>query len=340
MKIAALMPTRGRHEMAHLAIKSLFEKCSKHENFKIFILHDRDDAANSDKLKKAAKDLPNLIYFENQHTKTMGEMVNELQDKAHVECDIFIPFPDDYEIVTQNWDLVILEKFAIHKELPACCYFNDTIVPASQATFTVLNKNWVETVGRYVTNYFPFWFDDVWIDEIAQMAGLKERINISVNCLSGKGKTPRMKNLPFWNSFFRNTIQERLSDANKLINRAYALVPNKINEQKAFAERYASTYFENVYTNENSVLSKWEKELADNSSFWKTNKDRLIKYYLFEAKAVAKLLSMMDSPEAVEHMVSKESLFKNISISGIATKDFINSLRKYFSRPFFTLFKK
>ena len=334
------MPTRGRHEMANLAIRSLFEKCSKHENFKIYILCDRDDEANSDKLKKAAKDLPNLIYYENQHTKTMGEMVNELQDKAHVECDIFIPFPDDYEIVTQNWDLVILEKFAFHKKLPACCYFNDSIVPASQATFTVLNKSWVETVGRYVTNYFPFWFDDVWIDEVAQMAGLKERINISVNCLSGKGKTPRMKNLPFWNSFFRNTIQERLADADKLICKAYTKMPNKLNEQKAFATRYASTYFEKVYSNESGVLTKWEKELSDDSSFWKINMDKLIKYYLFEAKAVTKLLSLMDNPDADVNMVSKESLFKNISISEIATKDFINSLRKYFSRPFFTLFKK
>jgi hypothetical protein len=161
MKIAALMPTRGRYEMANLAIRSLFEKCSKHENFMIYILCDRDDEANSDNLKKAVNNLPNLIFLENQHTKTMGQMVNELQSKAHDECDIFIPFPDDYEIVTQNWDSVIFDKFAINKEMPACCYFNDSIVPSSQATFTVLNKEWIETVGRYVTNYFPFWFDDI-----------------------------------------------------------------------------------------------------------------------------------------------------------------------------------
>ena len=109
---------------------------------------------------------------------------------------------------------------------------------------------------------------------------------------------------------------------------------NKINEQKTFAKEYASTYFEKVKTNENAVLSKWEKELADDSSFWKTNKDKLIKYYLFEAKAVAKLLSIMDSPEADEHMVSKESLFKNISISGFATKDFIETFKKYYPQPF------
>jgi len=329
------MPTRGRHEMANQAIRSLFEKCSKHENFKIYILCDRDDAANSDNLKKAVNNLPNLIFLENQHTKTMGQMVNELQSKAHDECDIFIPFPDDYEIVTQNWDSVIFDKFAINNEVPASCYFKDSIVPSSQATFTVLNKKWIETVGRYVTNYFPFWFDDVWLDEVAQMAGLKEKIDISVNCLSGKGKTPRMKNLTFWNSFFRNTIHERLSDADKLISKAYTKMPSKLNEQKAFAKRYASTYFETVYTNENAVLRKWETELSDGSSFWKANKDRLIKYYLFEANAVAKLLSIMDSPEADEHTVSKESLSKNISISEIATKDFIKTVKKFFPRPSF-----
>ena len=333
------MPTRGRHEMANLAIRSLFEKCSKQENFKIYILCDRDDAANSDNLKKATKNLPNLIFLENQQTKTMGQMVNELQSKAHDECDIFLPFPDDYEINTQNWDSVILEKFGINKEVPACCYLYDYNHPES-ATFTVLNKKWIETVGRYVTTYFPFWFDDVWLDEVAQMTGLKERINISVNCLSGKGKTPRMKNLPFWNSFFRNTIQERLSDADKLICKAYTKMPNKLNEQKAFATRYASTYFEKVYTNENAVLKKMEKELSDGSSYWKNNQKRLIKYYLFEANAVAKLLSIMDSPEADEHTASKESLFKNISISEIATKDFIKTVKKFFPRPSFSFLKK
>lgn len=334
------MPTRGRHEMANVAIRSLFEKCSKHENFKIYILCDRDDAANSDNLKKATKNLPNLIFLENQQTKTMGQMVNELQSKAHVECDIFMPFPDDYEIYTPKWDSVILEKFATNKEVPACCYFNDLIHPKNQATFTVLNKKWIETVGRYVTNYFPFWFDDVWIDEVAQMTGLKEKINISVNCLSGKGKTPRMKNLPFWNSFFRNTIHERLSDADKLISKAFAEMPNRLNEQKAFAKRYASTYFETVYTNENAVLRKWETELSDGSSFWKTNKDRLIKYYLFEANAVAKLLSIMDSAEADEHTASKESLFKNISFSEFATKSFIKTFKEFFPLPFFSFLKK
>lgn len=339
MKIAALMPTRSRPEMAQLAIKSLFEKCYQYKNFKVFILLDKDDNANSMLLKQATKDFPNLVFFENQQTKTMGEMVNELQKKAESECDIFIPFPDDYRIVTQNWDSIIFDMFSNKKEIPECCYFNDSIVPENQATFTVLNKKWIESVGRYVTNYFPFWFDDVWLDEVAQMVGVKKKINISVNCFSGKGTTPRMKNLPFWNSFFRNTISERLSDANKLITIKYSSEPNKIFEQSSFARNFALNYLKKVKTNKDSILKIWENKFADNSSFWNANKNKLIKYYSFEAKAVAKLLSLMTNQEDIQSFVSNKSILKNISQSEIASKSALKKLKKLFSPPPFSFLR-
>jgi hypothetical protein len=65
--------------------------------------------------------------------------------------------------------------------------------------------------------YFPYWFDDKWVDDIGRMAGRCVKLPFTLRPIGGKGRTKRMRNMPFWTRFFHLTLYERKESARKLI---------------------------------------------------------------------------------------------------------------------------
>lgn len=99
---------------------------------------------------------------------------------------------------------------------------------AYQVTVPVPSAEWLNTLGYFITNRFYFWFDDMWLDQIAAMAQRKIMLPIRIISQGEKGKTPRMKNLLFWNRYFASTIDDRLEDATKLLRKIH------LNDQESF----------------------------------------------------------------------------------------------------------
>lgn len=309
-----MFPTRERPKMAERALNSLFNNASNEKNFNVYILFDHTDKTINEIIKKFAK-RKNIFFIKNYTTTTMGQMLNSIANEALKTSEIIVPMPDDYEIETKKWDIVTLNSFKENGNFPICGFFKDPLVPTNQATFTVLNKKWITTIGYYLTTYFPFWFDDVWIDEISQMIGKKKEIPVRVISPEGKGKTPRMRNLPFWTYFFHNTIDERLGDAVKLLGVLFK--DNKIMYKKKIkdAKNFVSLYKENKKITDLLTLKKWESEISDNGSFWKEDFAKESKYCAFELNALSILFNKISCLQTNKKNLELDKITFNISLS-------------------------
>jgi hypothetical protein len=115
------------------------------------------------------------------------------------------------------------------------CYPFDPLVPRGQVTLACLSVPWVQTLGRVMTEKFPYWFDDNWLDEVATMVQRKFPVDTIMVPLYGKGKTRRMRNLPFWQNYYSCNFDERYADAERL----RALIWQGDEEGIAASRRYA-----------------------------------------------------------------------------------------------------
>ena len=69
--------------------------------------------------------------------------------------------------------------------------------------------------------YFHYWYDDKWVDQIGRMVDRYINIPFLLSPIRGKGRTQRMRCLPFWTRFFQLTLIERKETATKLIHAMY-----------------------------------------------------------------------------------------------------------------------
>src|SRR5208282_5906295 len=85
------------------------------------------------------------------------------------------------------------------------------------STYPIFGWRWLETLQHFFPGYFPFWYDDKWVTQIGRLAGRCVKLPILLYPIRGKGRTKRMRNLPFWTRFFQLTLDERKESARKLI---------------------------------------------------------------------------------------------------------------------------
>ena len=55
-------------------------------------------------------------------------------------------------------------------------------------------------MGSVYSGYFIYWYDDKWVDQIGRMVDRYINIPILLSPIRGKGRTQRMRCLPFWTS--------------------------------------------------------------------------------------------------------------------------------------------
>ena len=66
--------------------------------------------------------------------------------------------------------------------------------------------------------YFPYWFGDIWLQQIAEMVDRKYAIPVNVWPMDGeRGKTHRLWDLSFWTRFFHLLLAERVETAKGII---------------------------------------------------------------------------------------------------------------------------
>lgn len=217
--ISVLLPTRARPAKL-IKVFECFQAATENKHLvDVWLYVDDDDEITLEYIKtnEWQKYDIEINWHISKSTKSMGEMLNQLWQSCTTNPGIYFPFCDDYIIETPKWDSILRDFIARYQDGIMLGFLVDPLHASYQVTIPVPSAQWLNVLGYFITNRFYFWFDDMWLDRIADMAQRKVLMPIRVISQGDKGKTPRIRNLPFWNRYFACTTDDRFMDAEKLI---------------------------------------------------------------------------------------------------------------------------
>ncbi len=287
--ISLLAPTRNRTAKLERLFDSIEKNTSDKTLVDIWLYIDSDDRTTRDFIDQLGQYTFKIKSIVGERTKSQGEMVNILWRKSTTNAGIYMPVPDDYVFVVNAWDEVVRDTFNRFPDRILLAYPEDPTASPNQVTFIVLSAEWINILGRIVTDYFPFWFDDTWLDQVSQMVQKKIKLNIKMSPQGGKGETPRMKNLLFWQGFFDNTMDERIEDARKLRGAIYQKGSVEYKRSEEEGNRLARVFRAKAVSED--VLMNMEKNLSDPS--WYHDPHKIVDYMIIEGNAVNHLLQKL-----------------------------------------------
>jgi hypothetical protein len=218
-EICLIMATRGRPQMLAIVFAALKAHTIQKEKVSLWLYVDEDDAVT----RKAIADGSlsdagvQLHWHIGKQTSGLGQMQQMLWEVSGRTAEIFMVLGDDVRFDTPGWDDILRETAAKFPDGIFLASPHDPMT-ADTCTYPVFGWNWLETLQSLFCGHFPFWYDDRWVHQIGEMVGCYIWLPIVVQPVGGKGKTRRMRDLPFWARFFQLSLDERKASAKKLID--------------------------------------------------------------------------------------------------------------------------
>jgi hypothetical protein len=170
--ISLLIPTRGRPSILLRSLESIIHSASSTENYEILFGVDKDDTNTTTFLNELSilkeKQVNYKVYlFDPLGYKQLHVYFNFLAEQTN--GDLLWVFPDDYEILTKNWDLELLQnKDDLYIYVP----FGNEAWTFSLAP--IISKKWFNLTGRITNNAQT----DLWVGHIADDLKIIKRVSI------------------------------------------------------------------------------------------------------------------------------------------------------------------
>ena len=217
-QISILIATRGRPEMLAQVFEAFRANTTRKDQAALWLYVDDDDEVMRRVLAEGSLPDPGLpVHWHiGPRPGGLGETHQVLWAASGGTSQIYVTTVDDARFVTPGWDDLVRAAFDPYPDGLLLAFPHDPMT-ADQATYPFLGGPWIRTLGRLYPGYFPYWFDDKWVDQVGRMAGRCVKLPIALEPIGGKGRTKRMRNMPFWTRFFQLTLGERKDSARKLL---------------------------------------------------------------------------------------------------------------------------
>lgn len=254
-EISILMATRARPQMLAEELATLKANTAQKDKLAVWLYVDDDDEVT----RKAIEDgrFADLDFRVHWHfgprPPALGQAHQALWRASGGVSEIYMISCDDARFDTPGWDDIVRREFGKYDDGILLAFAHDP--NAEQATYPFIGWGFLQTLGyeKVFPGIFAFWFDDKWVEEIAQMAGRCAKIPIVINPIGGsKGKTQRMRCVPFWTRFFQLLMPERKECAQKLVEAMH--LPDENARTRAMAE------LENTWT---KLVREGEQAFSD-----------------------------------------------------------------------------
>jgi hypothetical protein len=289
-EISLIMATRGRPEMLAEVFASLKANTAQKDKTSLWIYMDEDDSVTRRAIDSGLLNDAGIRVHWHFGPQTSGlcETQHTLWHNSGHTSEIYMIICDDVCFGTPGWDDIIRESSQKH---PDGIFLAGPFDPATSdtCTYPIFGWRWLETLQQIFPGHFPYWYDDRWVHQIGEMAGCYSQLPIVMPPIRGKGRTRRMRDLPFWARFFQLALDERKASAKKLID-AMNLDPEKKEaalkklEQRAAGLEKQQDKFSDLYAvfqEERFTLHTPEERRAFNP-----------RYFEKEAAAVARLMEL------------------------------------------------
>ena len=287
-EICLIMATRGRPDSLAHVFAALKQSTAQLQKVSLWLYVDEDDtvtrqAIDAGKLNDAGVQ---VHWHIGPHTAGLCETQHTLWQKSGRTAEVYMIIPDDLYFDTHGWDDVIRDAAARYPDGIFLASADDPMT-SDTCTYPIIGWQWLETLQQIFPGHFPYWYDDRWVHQIGLMAGRYVELPIVLLSIGGKGKTRRMRDLPFWSRFFQLSLDERKDSAKKLIDAMNLDLEKKagamknLGQQAAGFEKLQDQYSDlyAVFQEERFTLHTPEERRAFNPA-----------YFRKEADAVAQLL--------------------------------------------------
>ena len=214
MSISLCIPTRGRPGLFREATLEILGNSELSET-RVVLGIDTDDAesiaaAGSEEIVRNKQ----IIVSTASREDSLGAKYNRVA--AARPADIYVLWADDAVILTKGWDRTIEDAARLFPDGMGVIYFGE--IPGILQTGIAVTHKFAQKMGFFCVPYFPFWWHDTWVDEIARMTDRIVNVNVAAKCLTElKGTSRGVREIAWWGNFFESTRPQRIQAANAII---------------------------------------------------------------------------------------------------------------------------
>lgn len=299
MKISAIVPSRGRPHTLTAALTTLNKLESGKNEVSYGVVCDSDDPATIGTAKMLSTHMPVAIKV-NERPLSLGWMVNDMAD--HMPADVYLSLADDTLVLTPGWDEKIAEAW---RENPKGVWWWKPHSEQRPVLYAIVSDQWKQAAGRIFTDYFPFWYDDLWLLSVWILAVEGPMLTVDATIMDCPMATTRMRDLRFWHNFYLAMNPMRIKQAkeiamklgfpqSRLVGAAVGLPNLSISE--ALAERLCDTPKEFDESMEKIVENQGDKEPPTAAYLAaKARAELLLKQQAFLGASLGKLGALADS---------------------------------------------
>lgn len=148
-----------------------------------------------------------VAYHVAERGPSLGERHNIMA--GYMPADVYVSVCDDTLCMSQDWDDLI---FQAYEKNPKGVWWWKNYHP-EPSLYAIVSHAWKEAAGQIYTDYFPYWFDDIWLLELWVMASESPHVYVDAQLADFPKATLRMRDLPFWHEFWHFTRPQRVKDA-------------------------------------------------------------------------------------------------------------------------------
>ena len=295
-EICLIMATRGRPESLAQVFAALKTVTAHKEKVSLWLYVDEDDAVTRQAIDRGTlNDAGVRIHWHiGPQTAGLCETQHTLWRNSGQTAEVYMVIPDDLYFETQGWDNVIRKAAAPFPDGIFLAGPHDPMT-SDTCTYPIFGWRWLDTLQHIFPGHFPFWYDDRWVHQIGLMASRYVELPIVLLSLGGKGKTRRMRDVPFWARFFQLSLDERKDSAKKLID-AMNLEPEKKDaalknlEQRAAELEKQQDKFSDLYAvfqEERFTLHTPEERRAFHPAYFKKEADAVAQLLQYAQQRIA-----------------------------------------------------
>jgi hypothetical protein len=217
MKLAINLCTRGRPDLLLQTIERTLPNISR-EDTVLMISADEDDelavTALAHRGWTGGFSEGGVITDIRPREGSLGAKYNRALERVP-DATCFLAMVDYAPHITPGFDQKILDAAALFPDGIGVVYNR-----YANMTFPQINavtKRWCELQGGYFyPPYFPYWFIDHWLDDIARITGRIAYADVEIDTAPRPG-TQNMRDLAFWSEFFARLYIERRRIAHDII---------------------------------------------------------------------------------------------------------------------------
>lgn len=206
MKLVIGIATRGRPNELQWTIDTTVRNCTN-KHTKILVHCDTDDASMDGFEHEAA-----IIDRQPRPDTIAGKWNRMLKEPG----DVYLMMVDYRAQVTKGFDQNILDAAAAVPD--GIVFIYQHMANLSFPAFQAITRRVADVMGHFYVEYFPYWFVDHWLDDLARMTG---RIAYAEGDTTVKprpdGGTQEMREPALWASLFDALFEERNAMAEKLL---------------------------------------------------------------------------------------------------------------------------